>query len=58
LFFAGLAGLSYLPATAAPTALTAEGLPVRPEGEDSTTIKFARLLATEIGGFWVAAASA
>ena len=51
-----LASLSYLPATAAPIGLTAEGLPVGlqnigPEGEDSTTIEFARLLAPEIGGF-------
>jgi len=56
LFFAGLASLSYLPATAAPIGLTAEGLPVGlqiigPECEDSTTIEFARLLAAEIGGF-------
>jgi amidase len=56
LFFAGLASLSYLPATAAPIGLTREGLPaglqiIGPEGEDSTTIEFARLLAAEIGGF-------
>jgi amidase len=56
LFFAGLASLSYLPATSAPIGLTAEGLPVGlqiigPEGEDPTTIEFARLLAAEIGGF-------
>jgi amidase len=56
LFFAGLASLSYLPATAAPIGLTQEGLPVGlqiigPEGEDTTTIEFARLLAAEIGGF-------
>ena len=56
LFFAGLASLSYLPATAAPIGPTAEGLPVGlqiigPEGEDPTTIEFARLLAAEIGGF-------
>jgi amidase len=56
LFFAGLASLSYLPATAAPIGLTGEGLPVGlqiigPEGEDATTIEFARLLAAEIGGF-------
>jgi amidase len=36
--------------------LTGEGLPVAlqiigPEGEDPTTIEFARLLAAEIGGF-------
>jgi amidase len=56
LFFAGLASLSYLPATAAPIGLTGDGLPVGlqiigAEGEDSTTIEFARLLAREIGGF-------
>jgi amidase len=54
--WAGLAALSYLPATAAPIGLTARGLPVGlqiigPEGEDPTTIEFARLLAAEIGGF-------
>jgi len=56
LFFAGLASLSYLPATAAPIGLTEEGLPVGlqiigPENEDPTTIEFARLLAAEVGGF-------
>ena len=57
LFFAGLASLSYpLAIAAAPIGLTAEGLPVGlqiigPEGEDPTTIEFARLLAAEIGGF-------
>jgi amidase len=56
LFFAGLASLSYLPATAAPIGLTGEGLPVGlqiigPEGKDPTTIEFARLLAAEISGF-------
>ena len=55
-FWAGLASLSYLPSTAAPIGLTAAGLPVGlqiigPEGEDATTIEFARLLANEIGGF-------
>jgi amidase len=54
--WAGLASLCYLPATAAPIGLTARGLPVGlqiigPEGEDPTTIEFARLLAAEIGGF-------
>jgi amidase len=54
--WAGLASLSYLPATAAPIGLTAKGLPVGlqiigAEGEDPTTIEFARLLASEIGGF-------
>ena len=56
LFFAGLASLSYLPATAAPIGLTGDGLPaglqiIGREGEDPTTIEFARLLASEIGGF-------
>ncbi len=56
LFWAGLASLSYLPATAAPLGLTAAGLPVGmqiigAEGEELTTIEFARLLAAEIGGF-------
>ena len=56
LFWAGLPSLSYLPATAAPLGLTATGLPVGcqiigAEGEDPTTIEFARLLAAEIGGF-------
>ena len=56
LFWAGVASLSYLPATAAPLGLTEAGLPVGmqiigAEGEDLTTIEFARLLAAEIGGF-------
>lgn len=55
-FWAGLASLCYLPATAAPIGLTEAGLPIGlqiigAEGEDLTTIEFARLLATEIGGF-------
>lgn len=55
-FWAGLASLSYLPATAAPLGLTTGGLPVGmqiigAEGDDRTTIEFARLLAHEIGGF-------
>ncbi|MGH7060161.1 MAG: amidase [Stellaceae bacterium] len=55
-FWAGLASLSHLPATAAPIGLTPAGLPVGmqiigAEGEDLTTIEFARLLAAEIGGF-------
>ena len=54
--WAGLASLCYLPATAAPIGLTSRGLPVGlqiigAEGEDATTIEFARLLAEEIGGF-------
>ncbi len=56
LFWSGPASLSYLPATAAPLGLTAAGLPVGmqiigAEGNDLTTIEFARLLAAEIGGF-------
>jgi amidase len=56
IFFAGLASLSCLPATAAPIGLTEAGLPaglqiIGPEGEDATTIEFARLIAAEIGGF-------
>jgi amidase len=56
IFWAGLASLSYLPATAAPLGLTPAGLPVGlqiigGEGEDLTTIEFSRLLAAEIGGF-------
>jgi hypothetical protein len=52
LFFAGLASLSSLPATAAPIGLTEEGLHVGlqiigPEDEDPTTIEFARLHAAE-----------
>jgi amidase len=56
LFWSGPASLSYLPATAAPLGLTEAGLPVGcqiigAEGEDRTTIEFARLLADRIGGF-------
>jgi amidase len=56
LFWSAPASLSYLPATAAPLGLTRAGLPVGmqivgAEGEDLTTIEFARLLAAEIGGF-------
>ena len=56
MFWSAPASLSYLPATAAPLGLTAAGLPVGmqvigAEGDDLTTIEFARLLAAEIGGF-------
>ena len=56
LFWSAPASLSYLPATAAPIGLTADGLPVGmqvigAEGHDLTTIEFSRLLAAEIGGF-------
>jgi amidase len=55
LFWAGLAAMPYLPSTAAPTGFV-DGLPVGmqiigAEGNDLTTIEFARLLAAEIGGF-------
>ena len=56
MFWSGPASLSYLPATAAPLGLTREGLPVGmqiigAEGDDLTTIEFARLIAAAIGGF-------
>lgn len=56
MFWAGVASLSYLPATAAPLGLTQAGLPlgcqiIGAEGEDLKTIEFARLLGAEIGGF-------
>jgi len=57
-FWAGLSGVVYLPSTVAPVGLTASGLPVgiqivgRHLG-DLTTIRFAELLAAEIGGFQV-----
>jgi amidase len=55
LFWAGMATMPYLPATSAPTGFV-DGLPVGmqiigAEGDDLTTIEFARLLAAEIGGF-------
>src|SRR5579864_535935 len=56
IFWSAPASLSYLPATAAPLGPTEAGLPVGmqiigAEGEDLTTIEFARLCAAEIGGF-------
>jgi len=56
LFWAGLAGVAYLPATAAPAGFTAEGLPVGvqivgPHFGDRTTIHFANLLEKEWQGF-------
>ncbi|HZS81537.1 MAG TPA: amidase [Stellaceae bacterium] len=56
LFWSGIAGLCYLPATVAPAGRTAAGLPVGiqiigPEFGDRTTIEFARLLGEAIGGF-------
>jgi len=49
LFWAGLAGMSYLPATVAPVGLTADGLPVGVQVigapyADLTCLRFARLL--------------
>jgi len=55
-FWAGLATVSYLPATVFPTGLSKGGLPIGlqaigPAFGDRSTIEFARLLAAEIGGF-------
>jgi amidase len=56
LFWAGLPGVVYLPATVAPVGLARDGLPcglqiVGPFLEDRTTIEFARLMADVVGGF-------
>jgi amidase len=56
LFWSGIAGLCYLPATAAPAGRTPGGLPVGvqiigPEFGDRTTIEVARLLGEAIGGY-------
>ena len=57
LFWAGLSGVALLPSTVAPAGLgRASGLPVGvqivgPYLGDRTTIRFARLLAEQIGGF-------
>jgi amidase len=56
LFWAGMTGLVYLPATAAPAGFTAGGLPVGvqivgPHFGDRTTIEFARLLEQSYQGF-------
>ena len=56
LFWAGLSGVAYLPATAAPAGFTRAGLPVGvqivgPHFGDRTTIHFARLLEREYQGF-------
>jgi amidase len=57
LFWAGMATMPYLPATSAPIGFV-NGLPVGmqiigAEGDDLTTIEFAKLLAAEVGGFVV-----
>lgn len=49
LFWAGYAGVAYLPATSAPIGLSADGLPIGvqiigPQYGDLTTLRFARLL--------------
>lgn len=56
LFWAGLTNVVYLPAVVAPVGLARSGLPVgiqiaAPYLEDRTAIRFAALLADEIGGF-------
>lgn len=56
LFWAGLATLSYLPATVIPVARTDAGLPIGLQviggfSEDKTTIEMARLLSKRLGGF-------
>ena len=56
LIWAGLAGVCYLPATAAPVGFTPAGLPVGvqvigPYLEDRTPIDFARRLADVVGGY-------
>jgi amidase len=56
LFWAGLTNVASLPAVAAPVGLGASGLPVgiqiaAPYLEDRTAIRFAELLAEEIGGY-------
>ncbi len=56
LFWAGLPGVVYLPATAVPAGLSRSGLPcglqlIGPYMGDLTTINFARLMENEIGGF-------
>jgi amidase len=58
LFWAGLTNVVYLPAVAAPVGLARSGLPVgiqiaAPYLEDRTAIRFAELLAREIGGYQI-----
>ena len=56
LFWAGLPGVVYLPATSAPVGLTRSGLPcglqiIGPHMQDLTTIHFAKLIENHLGGF-------
>ncbi|MGZ5836414.1 MAG: amidase, partial [Xanthobacteraceae bacterium] len=56
LFWAGFAGLPYLPATAIPTGFSDEGLPIgiqaiAPQYGDFTSIHLAKLLEKEYQGF-------
>ena len=56
LFWAGLSGLVYLPATVGPAGLTRSGLPVgyqaiTAHGKDMTSLTFAKLVEQELGGF-------
>ena len=58
LFWAGLPGVVYLPATVAPAGLTRSGLPVGLQIiagylEDRTGLEFARLMERELGGYRV-----
>ncbi|MBL4685141.1 MAG: hypothetical protein JKY37_11170 [Nannocystaceae bacterium] len=55
-FWASLAATAYLPVTVFPTGLSSEGLPIGLQAigagfSDRTTIEFARLVASELGGF-------
>ena len=54
--WAGLVNVAYLPSTVFPTGISEDGLPIgvqaiSAEFNDRTTIEFARLMASEIGGF-------
>ncbi|MAW33647.1 MAG: amidase [Proteobacteria bacterium] len=56
LFWAGLPGVVYLPATSAPVGFTRSGLPcglqiIGPHMQDLTTIHFSKLIETHLGGF-------
>ncbi len=56
LFWAGYSGLVYLPSTVGPAGPTESGLPVgyqaiAAQGQDKTSLSFAKLMAKTIGGF-------